>query len=375
MLKNFFESIINLIKFINTDKQKKEFVFYSESKFYRDYYIDLILNLRKKGQKNIILVTSDRDDVTFFKDTITCFYIKNFILLSIFFKTLNCKFMIMTLTDLGMHLERSKLCNFYVYFFHALASTQKIYTKSAFKHYDIILSNGEYQTNELRLYEKKFNFPKKEIFNSGYFFLDNLKIQANLNSKEKKHILFAPSWNYEKENLFDDYSVNIISNLLSKNFILTLRPHPEHYKRSKRTIDKINSLFSDYKNFFLDKNVSNLKSLEKAEILITDNSSIVFEFVLVFKRPIIYLDYKDKIHNTDLDKMAITTIDEEFKELFGNKLSINKLENLGDLCESLINNNYVAAQLVDNFEKNNLSNLNQSASYASNYLINKSKSI
>ena len=375
MLKNFFESIINLIKFINTDKQKKEFVFYSESKFYRDYYIDLILNLRKKGQKNIILVTSDRDDVTFFKDTITCFYIKNFILLSIFFKTLNCKFMIMTLTDLGMHLERSKLCNFYVYFFHALASTQKIYTKSAFKHYDIILSNGEYQTNELRLYEKKFNFPKKEIFNSGYFFLDNLKIQANLNSKEKKHILFAPSWNYEKENLFDDYSVNIISNLLSKNFILTLRPHPEHYKRSKRTIDKINSLFSDYKNFFLDKNVSNLKSLEKAEILITDNSSIVFEFVLVFKRPIIYLDYKDKIHNTDLDKMAITTIDEEFKELFGNKLSINKLENLGDLCESLINNNNVSAQLVDNFEKNNLSNLNQSASYASNYLINKSKSI
>ena len=152
MLKNFFESVINLIKFINTDKQKKEFVFYSESKFYRDYYIDLILNLRKKGQKNIILVTSDRDDVTFFKDTITCFYIKNFILLSIFFKTLNCKFMIMTLTDLGMHLERSKLCNFYVYFFHALASTQKIYTKSAFKNYDIILSNGEYQTKELRLY-------------------------------------------------------------------------------------------------------------------------------------------------------------------------------------------------------------------------------
>ena len=38
MMNNFFESLINLIKFINIDNEKKEFVFYSESKFYRDYF-------------------------------------------------------------------------------------------------------------------------------------------------------------------------------------------------------------------------------------------------------------------------------------------------------------------------------------------------
>ena len=31
-----------------------------------------------------------------------------------------------------------------------------------------------------------------------------------------------------------------------------------------------------------------------------------------------------------------TAINEEFKDLFGNKLSINRLENLCDLCENLI---------------------------------------
>jgi hypothetical protein len=45
---------------------------------------------------------------------------------------------------------------------------------SAFKNYDIILSNGEYQFKELRLAEEQFNFPKKEVVNSGYFFLDNI---------------------------------------------------------------------------------------------------------------------------------------------------------------------------------------------------------
>ena len=250
MLKVFFESLINLIKFINIDNKKKEFIFYSESKFYREHFIDLILNLKKSGQKNIILITSDKDDVNFFKETLTCLYIRNYLILTIFFKILNCQFMIMTLTDLGSHFRKSKLCKFYVYFFHAIASTHQVYTNSAFKNYDIILSNGEYQFKEVRLTEEQFNFPKKEVVNSGYFFLDNIKKKANLKSKEKRHILFAPSWNYNEENLFNDYAIDIISTLLSKSFTLTLRPHPEHYKRSKNTINKMKKLFLNDKNFF-----------------------------------------------------------------------------------------------------------------------------
>ena len=84
MLK-FVESLINLIKFFNTDNKKKEFVFYSESKFYREDFIDLILNLKKAGQKNLILVTSDKEDEMFFKEILTCFYIENYFVLSSFF--------------------------------------------------------------------------------------------------------------------------------------------------------------------------------------------------------------------------------------------------------------------------------------------------
>jgi YidC/Oxa1 family membrane protein insertase len=372
MLKIFFESLINLIKFVKIDNNKKEFVFYSESKFYRDHFVDLILNLKKLGQNNIILITSDKDDIAFFKGILTCFYIKNYFILSIFFKILNCKFMIMTLTDIGNHFAKSKLCKYYVYFFHAIASTHKIYTHSAFKNYDIILSNGEYQTKELTLAEQKFNFPKKEIVNSGYFFLDNIKRKANLKSKEKRHILFAPSWNYNKSNLFDDYCIEIVSSLLSENFTLTLRPHSEHYTRSKKTINKIKDLFLNNENFFLDKSYSNLKSLEKSEIIITDNSSIVFEFILIFERPIIYIDYKDKVHNVSIDKISIKSIDDELKENFGNILNISDLKKLPELCENLLIKNNLSSDSINSFSKKYLSNLNNSASFASNYLINKS---
>ena len=375
MFKNFFLSLINLIKFINLDSKKKDFVFYTESKFYRDYFIDLILNLKKIDQKNIIVITSEKEDIVFFKNVAMCFYIKNYFFLSIFFKILNSRFLIMTLTDLGSHFQKSKLCKYYVYYFHAIASTHRIYTNTAFKNYDLILSNGDYQTKELRLAEKQFNFPKKEIVNTGYFFLDNIKKKANLKLKEKQNILFAPSWNYNKKNLFDDYGIKIISSLLSNNFITNFRPHPEHYKRSQHTINKIIKLFSNNKNFFLDQSISNLKSLEKTEILITDCSSIVFEFMFVFKRPIIYLDYKEKIHNTNLNKILIKTIEEEFKSIFGNVLSITNLKDLPDLCRKLINKNNVSNELINSFEKKYLSNVNTSASFAAQYLTAKLSSI
>ena len=48
---NFFKSFYNLIKFIRLDKAKKEFVFFSESKFYREHFIDLIDSLKKKIKK------------------------------------------------------------------------------------------------------------------------------------------------------------------------------------------------------------------------------------------------------------------------------------------------------------------------------------
>ena len=83
---------------------------------------------------------------------------------------------------------------------------------------------------ENSLVEEKYNFPKKEI--KFDYFLDNIKNKANLSLK-KRHILYAPSWNYNKSNLFDDCSIKIIDNLLSES-TLTLRPHPEHYVRSKK---------------------------------------------------------------------------------------------------------------------------------------------
>ena len=79
--------------------------------------------------------------------------------------------------------------------------------------------------------------------------------------------------------------------------------------------------FQIIKTFSIDKDFSNLKSLEKAEILITDNSAIVFEY-FYFKRPVIYIEYSDKIHNL-IENLK------EFGDIFGKhykKITFQKMK-------------------------------------------------
>ena len=160
-MKPLIKSFFDFIKYLMLKKKENYIFFYSESIFYREHFIDLINNCVKKNNNKFIFVTSDYEDYLFHKKILTSFYFKNGFFLYLFFQILKCRCMIMTLTDLGNHLHKSKNCKNFVYFFHSLSSTFTRYTKEALKNYDLMLTIGEYQINELTECEKIFNFPKK----------------------------------------------------------------------------------------------------------------------------------------------------------------------------------------------------------------------
>ena len=209
-------------------KQNDTLIFYSESKNYRNYFIELI-NILNKHNK-IIYVTSDEEDLDYINN-VKPIFIGDGLIRLIFFTFLKCKIIFLTLTNLNYHqLKKSKNCKNYIYIFHSLVSTHKCYEKTSFEAYDIIFSNGPYQTRELKKAEKIFNFKEKKIFDTGYLYYEFLKKNKKNLPIEQGTILFAPSWNRNNKNLFDDYSHKIISSLLKQNFKVILRPHPELLK-------------------------------------------------------------------------------------------------------------------------------------------------
>ena len=205
----------------------------------------------------------------------------------------------------------------------------------------------------------------------GYFYLDNILKKAKLNSADANKVLFAPSWNYNKKNLLEDHGLDIINILLKNKFSIILRPHPEHYKRSLKTINKIEEYYKNNNNFKIDTNSSNLDSLEKSQILITDNSAIDMEFGLIFERPIIYIQYSDKIHNEDYLRVKSKNIDDEFKNSVGNKLGIDNLNNLPNFINTIINNNSEKKAYISKFKEKYITNLNNSSEKAADFLIKK----
>ncbi len=208
----FFLEVRNLYQIYCLPKD--HIVFFSESGFYKDFFEEFVLNTNKENKKCIYL-TSDFKEYLYFKDKINTFYIGNGIVSQIILATIRCTILVLTLTDLGNNYQISKNCLKYIYFFHSLASTHKIYKKEAFKNYNIIFCNNEYQKKELELAEQKFFFPQKKIITTGYMYLDFLNKSYN-KLENKKTVLFAPSWNYNKKNLLNEYGIYILDFLIKK---------------------------------------------------------------------------------------------------------------------------------------------------------------
>lgn len=368
-INNFILEFINIINFFLINKSKKKIVFYSESLFYKNYYIDLYTEIKKKIS-NVIILTSDINEFKFFKNqNIEVYYIGKGLFRIILFNFISCNILVMTMPGLENNLKKNPRCNKYLYYFHALASTHVIYKSNAFDNFDIIFTNGEYQIQEIRKNEKIFKLKRKELYNSGYFYLDYLKNNANKNIKKQECILLAPSWNYANKNLFNDHIEEIIEHLISNNLYVIFRPHPEIIKRNKRKFNEVVDKFKENKFFKLDLKPSNIESLEEASMLITDNSTISLEFSLTFKRPILYIDYEKKIHNKNYEIISKSSFEDEYKNQIAYILDSSKLNILSSFCKKIMQDTNSLNDKIKEIERKNLSNIGFSSKKGSEYLL------
>ena len=289
--------------------------------------------LARKYPDEVCYVSSDiNDKIISFK--IKNLFIGNNLLMKYFFTNIKAENLILTLTDLDNHIiKKTKNIKRYIYFFHAPVSTTKSYTAGAFDNYDMILCNGNYQIDEIRKREFFQKNKKKELIKSGYFYFDYLKENLN-HQKIPNEILIAPSWNFNQENFMNKNIEIIIDEALNKGFKVRYRPHPENFKRSKNILDAYKEKFIN-NDFILDDSAENITSMENAKCLITDNSGIAIEYILLLKRPVLYFEDFQKIHNTEYKKFDdLIAIEDKIKDLFGYSFKKNEISNL----ESIINN-------------------------------------
>ena len=364
-VKEFF-LIIKNIKQINKDKPK--IIFFSENKAYLKYAYVLIDVINKKYPNQIYYVSSDIDDRV--NDlNIKNIFIGKGVLMQYFFLTVKGDNMFLTLTDLdNTVVKKNKFIKNYIYFFHGAVSTTKVYTSTAFDNYDTILCNGDYHVKEIELRENIHNLKKKKLIKSGYPYFDYLNYK--LNKKEfNNEILIAPSWNKNKKHFINENFEKIIDNLIKNGFKVRFRPHPENLKRSQIYLNSIKKKFNG-EMFAYDDEPENYKAFEKAKCLITDNSGISIEFFLLTKRPIIYFDDFDKIHNSQIENFKdLETIDDSVKRKFGIFFKENEMDNMKNIIDKSILNFKENSDEVDKFIDINFFNFNKTSDFINKNLV------
>ena len=331
-MKSFVRKFTDTLKILSIKTDKKFIVFYSENRNYRNYLISVIENIASEKNFKVVYVSSDEKDKDSFVNNVEIFFVGAGIFRLLFFTLIKCDFLITSLSNLNNNIKVSKNCKKLAYIPHSLCSTHKVYEKKAFEHYDIFFSLGNYQKLELERAENLYSYKRKKIFNVGYPYLEKIKDQsevydANIQFK-RNNIVLALSWQRNKKNLFDNYAEKIVEKLIKKNFFVTLRIHPETLKRSKKNVNSIIKKFDLNEKFSINTDLQNMECFKNSEILISDNGGVAMEFVYIYKKPVLFINYKEKIQNQDYKDISDETFEDNFKNNYCRNMNISSLDEI-----------------------------------------------
>lgn len=184
--------------------------------------------------------------------------------------------------------KRSRDVRYYVHLPHA-ASDLSMYRMFGIDYYDAILISGAYQEEQVRDMEALRGLPPKEITMVGVPYMDEMWKRLQTVSKRKNDrltVLLAPSWG--KSSILQKYGKEFINKLLNTGYRIIIRPHPQSFISEKQLMDKLMDEFPNTENLKWNRDVDNFAVLNEADILISDFSGVMFDFALVFDKPIIY---------------------------------------------------------------------------------------
>ena len=304
---------MNIFSFLKTSslynktiaKYPNAIVLFSEGNVYKNTKIPLLVELSK--HTHIIYLTLDpKDELLLNPYPNTSPFLVSFgVLGSLFLKKISAKLFITTTPGLGtLALKKSKNIKHYSNYMHAPVDIH-YYQKFSFDCFDSVVCSGDFQIKTLSHLEQERNFPVKQKIALGVPYYDIMLKEysdyPNQDYMSHKTILIAPSWG--DNNFLNYYKKDLIGTLLKQDYHVILRPHPQSYKHEPILINSLVSKHSTHPNFSIDKNVSNIESMKKADLLISGYSGVVFDFIFLTEKPCILFDTKNI--GANLEKLDI----------------------------------------------------------------------
>lgn len=108
------------------------------------------------------------------------------------------------------------------------------------------------------------------------------------NQNGTRTVLLAPSWG--TSSILSRYGSEFIKDLLATGYHIIVRPHPQSFTSEKELMDKLMTEFPENDQLEWNRDSDNFDALNRSDILISDFSGVIFDFSLVFDKPVICAD-------------------------------------------------------------------------------------
>lgn len=363
-------------KFLAVSKMK--IVFYSEKNGFYKYYQNIIEELIRRTNIVVHYITSDPNDEVFQMESeqFKPYYIGENRLIVLMMK-LEADIVVMTTPDLeNFQLKRSyvKKDALYIYVPHDVNSSNLTFRKDALDHYDVIFTSGYKNKAELAEREEKFNLPKKELVEWGSSVIDNMivsydkMLQEETEKSEQKTVLIAPSW--QKDNIMDSYIEEMLDQLKNSSYRVIVRPHPQYVRHYGARIDALAEKYAS-ENMIFQKDFSSNKTVYTADLLITDWSSIAFEYAFSTLKPVLFINTPMKIMNPDYQELNEVPIDIELRNEVGISLDTDKLSELNTTVDTLFHADRFSVESMTQLREKYIYNIGESGKVGAKFIIDR----
>lgn len=173
-----------------------------------------------------------------------------------------------------------------IHVFHSISDIS-IYRKHSLDHYDEVFLIGSFQEKMIRLAEQKRRLPSKNLHLTGAPYFDSLLSQLDFSkSNSSNSILIASSWG--NKGLINTFPLDWIEKLAKEcKKQIIIRPHPQSFISDLDSIQEIEKLALRFSNIIIDREINPLNSMTESSVLISDTSSIRYDYAFLLERPVI----------------------------------------------------------------------------------------
>ncbi len=353
---------------------EKQLVFYSEKNGFYKYYQNVIETILSKTDITIHYITSDPKDEVFelADDQFRVYYVGENKLIVLMMK-MEADMVVMTMPDLQKyHIKRSivKEDIEYVYLDHGIGSDNLMLRKHALDYFDTIFASNEIGKAEIRGQEKCYGLKEKNIVEFGSSLIDNMIMayKADGNYKnEKPTILIAPSW--QEDNILDLCIHEILENLLGRGYHVIVRPHPQYVRHFEDKLNEISERYASKDDFEMQMDFASNKTVFRADILMTDWSSIAYEYSFTTLKPTLFVNTPMKVMNPDYEEIGVTPFDLEIRDKIGISIGIDRLSEIGIMVETLLNDKMFSQEEMEKIRAKYLYHIGTSGEVGAKYII------